>query len=78
MTSTLGINDYQPRNLEAPRSTDLLPDQIRVTTTNFMMLLTEYYKFMNVNEWATVVLTSSTTTILSNGLLSTSVSTIST
>ena len=71
MTSILGINDYQPRNLEAARSTDLLPDQIRVTATNFMTLLTEYYKFMNLNEWATTPLTTSTTTIDSNGLLST-------
>lgn len=73
MTSTLGINNYQPRNLEASRSTELLPDQIRVTATNFMTLLTEYYKFMNLNEWATTPVTASTTTIDSNGLLTTTV-----
>ena len=57
MISTLGINDSQPRNLEAPRSPDLLPEQIRVTATNFLMLLTEYYKYMNINSWSTSTVT---------------------
>jgi len=63
MTSTLGINDSQPRNLEAPRSTELLPEQIRVTATNFLSLLTEYYKFMNINAWTTSTVTLNTYTL---------------
>jgi hypothetical protein len=65
MTSTLGINDSQPRNLEAPRSPDLLPEQIRVTAANFITLLTEYYKFMNINAWTTSTVSLSTYTISS-------------
>ena len=52
--STIGINEQQPRNLEISRSAELLPEQIRVTATNFLQLLEEYYKFMNLNEIATV------------------------
>ena len=63
MISTLGINDSQPRNLEAPRSPDLLPEQIRVTATNFLMLLTEYYKYMNINAWTTSSVTLNTYTL---------------
>ena len=65
MTSTLGINDYQPRNLEAPRSTELFPEQIRVTATNFITLLTEYYKFMNINQWTTSTVTLNAYTLAS-------------
>jgi len=54
MTSTIGINEQQPRNLEIPRSAELLPEQIRVTATNFLQLIEEYYRFMNLNEFATV------------------------
>ena len=67
MTSTLGINDIQPRNLEAPRSAELLPDQIRVTAENFITLLTEYYKFMNINEFATVATASSSVLVGKSG-----------
>jgi len=54
MISTIGINEQQPRNLEISRSAELLPEQIRVTATNFLQLLEEYYRFMNLNEIATV------------------------
>ena len=54
MISTIGINEQQPRNLEISRSAELLPEQIRVTATNFLQLLEEYYSFMNLNEIATV------------------------
>jgi hypothetical protein len=78
MTSTLGINDAQPRNLESPRSMELVPEQVRITANQFMTLLTEYYKFMNLNEWATTSITASTATIDSYGNLVTSTSTIPT
>ena len=79
MTSSLGINDSQPRNLEAPRSTDLLPDQIRVTANDFMVLLTEYYKFMNINSWATTPVTNTTYSVdMTTGLATSSTSTVAT
>jgi len=77
MTSTLGINDTQPRNLEAPRSTELLPEQVRITANRFMALLTEYYEFMNINAWTTSTITLSTNSIV-NGVISTSTEVIPT
>jgi hypothetical protein len=47
MTSTLGINDLQPRNLESPRVQNLLPEQVASTAKTFVAFLEEYYKFLN-------------------------------
>jgi len=47
MTSTLGINDLQPRNLESPRVQNLLPEQVASTAQTFVAFLEEYYKFLN-------------------------------
>jgi hypothetical protein len=64
MTSNLGINDVQPRNLEAPRSLELIPESIRITANNFLMMLEEYYKFMNAAEISTAPTTQATSSLL--------------
>ena len=49
MTSSLGINDSRPRNLESPRVPNLLPEQVRLTAEVFVGFLEEYYKFLNTS-----------------------------
>ena len=59
MLSTLGTSGLSTRNFEAPRSPELIPEQVRVSADAFISLLKEYYTFLNSADLPSSLLYSS-------------------